>query len=228
MVRRLLPLFLVALALGLYLSAPGFAADDQKSNPRAGDTPATTAGHPFEGRITHVDATKHELTLAPRSSTGTGTAPGAGTSGTTDKGAGRQSDRGTSDRPGASSTSGTSGASGQHMFRVTENARITVDGRSAHFADLKAGMFPRVFTTQSDRASSGAASDRTGTSTSGTRDKSGSDRTTGDRGTGDRAGAGGHGTVMTADRIEARTSETGGTGAGTGTDRNRDKDKEKP
>jgi hypothetical protein len=196
--KRVLPLSLLVLGVGVFVGSAGVRADDRDKGSRG------TGLGVFEGRIMSVNATKHHLVLGDAH-----LAPVTGTkgTGTGDRGTG---DRGTGDRTGDRGTGTGAGARGTSMtFLLAENARVTLDGKQAELSDLKSGMRARVHTAR-------GAGDK---STTGTGDRTG-DRTS-ERTTGDRTGAGA-GRAMTADRIEAISSGAGTGTRGTGTERRND------
>jgi len=147
------------------------AEDNQKDKGTGTGTGSSTdkgSGRTIQGRITKVDMSKKEITLAEARTgtdskdkgTGTGTTDkgtstdknttdkGTGTDkNTTDKGTGTGTDKNTTDKGTGSGTGSNSGHS--MTFRIVDSTKITVDGKEGKFTDLKEGQMARV-TARSD------------------------------------------------------------------------------
>jgi hypothetical protein len=118
--KRVLSVGLVVLALVGFAFVPALVADDKGAK----DTPT------FSGKISKVDATKHELILTDVKATGT-----------TEKSA-------TADK----STTADKDKLASYTFDVAENAKITLDGKTCELKDLKEGTFARVWTMKAEKA----------------------------------------------------------------------------
>jgi hypothetical protein len=108
----------VIVAVVAFASVPALLADDKGAK----DTTV------FAGKISKVDATKHELTLTDVK------AP----LGAPDKGADK-------------STTADKDKGALYTFEVADKAKITLDGKSCELKDLKDGIFASVWTMKADK-----------------------------------------------------------------------------
>jgi hypothetical protein len=195
--------FVSVLTLLLFAGLMAAQNPQQTQRPQGtqGNQPNPNRGEMFEGKIAGIDASKHEFTVSDvrhLPSAGTTT----GTPGTT----GRPANTGT-DRPGVGRTDQEKGGAAHMMtFRAANDARITLDGRSATFTDLKQGLFVRI----TSQPVQGTAPGTTGTPNKGT-------GTSGTQGTTGTQGPSAQGQIHTAERIDAFTKAPPGFGTGTGT-----------
>ncbi|MBY0231490.1 MAG: hypothetical protein K2W96_19570 [Gemmataceae bacterium] len=177
--NRSLLLGLAALCCSALLGA--WAEDKPGEERDKGKGGAAARGTAFMGRVAKVDADKMTIELRDAKPWRAG---GAG--GERDKGAGAAADKGRdSDKAGAGDRAGSM------TFKVGDRATITLDGKEAKLADLKADAWARIHVG----AAGGAG---------GERDKS---STAADKGREERADR-----TMTATRVEAFTKDPGAGG----------------
>jgi len=117
--KRVLSVGLVVVALVGFAFMPALVADDKGAK----DTPT------FNGKISKVDATKHELTLTDVKAIGAPEKPA-----TADKAT-------TADKEKLAT----------YTFDVADTAKITLDGKTCEFKDLKEGNFARVWTMKVEK-----------------------------------------------------------------------------
>jgi len=172
------------------------AAEDKPSGDRRADDRAdkgtTNKGMGvYSGKITRVDSDKNTIVLGDIRRGGKGSGTG------TDSG-----------KTGSDSTADTGGKgkSGDRTmtFQVSDKARISLDGKDAKFADLRAGLYARVHT---ERKSGSGGTEKSGTGAGEVKANRDADK-------GDASGSAGR--TRTATRVEAFTKAPSGTEKGSG------------
>jgi hypothetical protein len=204
---RVLPVWVVAIALAVVFSVPGLKAEEKNKGEKGGS--AAAMGHEFHGRIVSVDPAKRQLVLEVHNR-GPGQHPGAGS----EKGATKGPQANEEEEKGGKEKGGSAAEGPRNVtFHVANNAKITLDDQPASLEDLKdkaVNHFAMVRAHRAERGGEkgGATSGKQGTQASAEEKNQGQQSEEAEKGA---AGQHGH---LVATEIHAHTHRPQGAPTG--------------